>query len=262
MIFRQELRFQWLSWLTWLLSLLVLIVLFMSVFPLFEEEAEEFAIMLETLPKFMTAAIGMDFQELFTYQGYLAFTNSFMKVIYAVLSALWGLQICGRETINRMGEFLFCKPHGRGRVILQKILAGIVLILLLNLSIFGAYLSLKAKYDGNLGDWHVTLQASLLDLEIQLFFFSIGAVLGMSLKRIKNPVAIASGIAFFFFILTMLARIVQREWVSKLTPFYYAEQLRLLTNDLTVKDSLILLGASVSLLVAGSLYFIQKDVEA
>lgn len=262
LIFRQELRFQWRSWLAWAIALLLLISLYMLAFPMFENEAEAFTDMIKSLPSFMTNALGMDFDAIFRFDGYTAFTNVFLKLLLAISGALWGLQICGRETIRRMGEFLLCKPQKRVWIILQKVLAGLVLMLLLNLAIFGVMLFFKVSHGGSIQDWQGTLEASVLDFLLQFFFFALGGALGMSLKRIKNPIAIASGLGFIFFMLMMLGRVIQRELVLKMTPFYYTDQTRYVMEGFNTTDCMILLAASIFLLLAGILYFVKKDVEA
>lgn len=262
MLFLREMRFQLRSWLLWMISFLLLIAAFMAVYPLFEKEALEFGKMMESLPPFMTAVIGVDMERMFTFDGFQAFTNTFLKLLLAVSGALWGLQICGRETIARMGEFLLCKPLPRWRMILQKILAGVTLILLFHLVLLGVFLAYKVKYEGGAHSWQSRLEASLLDFLLQLFFFALGGALGMSLKRIRNPIAAASGLGLGFFVLLILSRIARREWIARLTPFYYADQSRYITEGFSAADSLILLAAGIFLLAAGVLYFINKDVEA
>lgn len=258
MIYKQELRMSGRSILIWSVAIAAMVGLFLGMYPAFQQEKETFMTMIQKFPEPVLKSFGIDLGSIFTDKGFFAYMYSFAQVLLGICGLLFGLHFFGREKIHRASSFLFVKPVTWAGAFLQKFLAGctaIVLITAVNvlvLYVFGQETSLskdelaKVLFPGAM---------------YQFFMLSFGGFLAVYLKRIENPAGLAAGIGMGVYLLNVLGRLIEKEFISKISPLYYADSVRLIKDGNTFRDGGILFFAGILLLAIALFGYLKRDKE-
>ena len=261
-VFKQELKFQMRSILYWTGSIAVVLLIFMSIFPSFAKEAASLKQALASFPPAMFAAIGMDIETIFEAGGFVSYIYGFIELCLAIMGALYGYTVMGREKMARMNDFLYAKPASRPWVFLQKLVVSLSIFVFLNAVLFVIFQWLANVWTIDANNLMLINQIIAGGFLLQLFMFALSTLLALVSRRIKNPVGSATGLGFGFFLVLMIGRLMDEPLIKQLTPFGYVEPLTIIKDGLTLPIILGFLAATL-LLLALSLYLWQTtDLEA
>jgi ABC-2 type transport system permease protein len=146
-------------------------------------------------------------------------------------------------------------PISRSKLLMQKLLAGIVMIAIASIGIFvGILITLLFIHEhySYVTVWREILGAVLVSLDFGLIAFMLGSALG---KR-NIAVGAASGIAFLSYLISSLVVTVPSlKGVEKLSLFHYQTP-----AIITVRDSLVLIAVGVVLITVAFLLFQRRDI--
>lgn len=169
----------------------------------------------------MSAALGMDKMSIATLRGYYATEIAMLHGLGgAMFAALLGTGLLAKEESGHTAEFLYTLPVGRGRIVLQKYLALLSNIFILNvvcaaLYFLGFALLAERMDTGELLRYHTA--AILMQIEIGTICFAISAFMR------RSAAGAGLGITVVLFAADIMCRIIPAiEGVKYLTPFYYA----------------------------------------
>lgn len=261
-VFKQELKFQTRSLLYWTGSVAVVLMIFMSIFPGFAKEAETLKRALAAFPSAMFAAIGMDIETIFDAGGFVSYIYGFIQLFLAIMGALYGYTVMGREKIARMNDFLFAKPASRVAIFREKFLVSLLAFVVLHVVLFGLFQLMAYAWAIDAKNLGLINEIILGGFLLQLLMFALATLLSIVLKRIKNPIGSATGLGFGFFLVLMIGRLMEEDWIKKLSPFGYVEPLEIIKSGLTPVTVMGFLAVTM-LLLALSLYLRQtQDLEA
>lgn len=261
MIFRQELKFQWRSFLVWSVSVLVVIAAFLGVLPSFTEQADQLKKMLALFPEELMQTFNMNIETIFETEGFLGYAFGYVQLLLAIMGALYGFTVVGREKVQRMSDFLLVKPPSRWRVYFSKIALGLLSVLLMAilmlvaLEVLGRSMALPEKSRQNIR--LISLATSI----VHLFFFALAACWATFLKRIKNPVGLACSISFGFYLTLLVLRLLDKKELARFTPFGAMDSMQLLSEGFPVLDTVIMVVLSAALIAVGAWWFHRQDVE-
>lgn len=259
MIFRQELRFNTKSILTWTLSILLFLGLFMVMFPAFEEESQSFLKVIENIPPAILQGVGIDINTLFSPMGFLSYLYGLIQLLLGISGVLYGLRLLGREKTSRATSFLFAKPMSWSRIFSQKLLVGLVSIIITNGALYLLWLVFQQmmSLDGTgIGKMMAT------GVVLQFFMLSLGALISIYVRRLENPIGLASGVAMGLYVIHVLGRLTELEWLHRLSPYYYVDPSRLLLNGNYFRDVGMLFGLALLLLAISYYGYVKRDKEA
>lgn len=178
-IFRHEWRIRRRSVLTWSLSLVALFLVFFSFFPTFADQAEVMNQMMASFPPELITAFGMDQTDFSTVLGYFGFMLLFVQLCLAIQAGNEGVGLVSVEETELTADFLLTT-------------------LVVTLSAYGsiALFSHGRPYDpGRLALLMLTLPL------FQLFFLSLGLLISLLVKRVRNVTPFALGMAFGAYVL-------------------------------------------------------------
>lgn len=261
-VFKQELKFQQRSILYWTGSITIVLLIFMSVFPSFAKEAGPLKQALAAFPSAMFTAIGMDIDTIFEAGGFVSYIYGFIELFLAIMGALYGYTVMGREKMARMNDFLYAKPTARRSVFIQKFFVALLIFTILNGVLLIIFQGLAYTWTIDAKNLALIDQIIFGGYLLQLFMFALATLLSLVSRRIKNPIGSATGLGFGFFLVLMIGRLMDEPWIKRLTPFGYVEPLTIISKGLPVTTIVGFL-ASTLLLVALSLYLWQTtDLEA
>ncbi len=260
-VLKQELKFQTRSILTWTISVAFALVIFMAIYPGFAEEADLLRDAMAAFPKALLDSIGLDPELIFEATGFVSYIYGLLQLFLAIMGALYAFEVVAREKVARMNDFLFVKPVARLNIAGQKILASLTAFVIMNGVIFLMFQLMAELWtisDKNMARVDQIIFASFL---LQILIFAIASVIAVSVKRIKSPVGSATGLAFGFYLLLVLARLLEKDLLKKLTPFGYVEPLEIALNGLSGATALGMALAALLLLALAGYILHRRDLE-
>ncbi|KAF5065947.1 hypothetical protein DSECCO2_268880 [anaerobic digester metagenome] len=260
-IFWQELKFQRRSLLIWITTFAAVLLLFMGIFPGFAQEADTLKRALAAFPKAMFDSIGMDIEKIFEASGFVSYIYGFIQLFLAIMGALYGLNIVNREKIARMNDFLYVKPVSRLSVFSQKVLAALVSFFLMNAVLYLMFHGMAAIWEIDQANLNTIDQIILGGLLLQLLVFSLASLLGLMLRRIKNPVGLATALSFTLFFILLIGRLMDDDKIKALTPFGYVEPLEITTKGLAGTTVAGFVALTAALLCLNAILLIRRDLE-
>ena len=191
-----------------------------SLYPSMQDAGEA---MMETMPKGMTKAFGMDMEQWTHIMGYYKTYYGFhIILIMSIYVCSTGANILSKEERDKTSEFLFSKPMSRKSLFTTKIASLYSLTILIFIiqsitSIIGISL-----FDNGTVDWEKFRYMHFNGLVLISFFASIGLLISMLSKPKKNFIGLVVGLVFTCFFLYAISKSVEEaNWLGYLSPFYY-----------------------------------------
>lgn len=261
MVFKKEFKDLAPSFLIWTLATLGFHFLFLALMPSFLSQTELFREMMKSMPPELMKSFGLSGTSLFEPSGFIAYTYSYIQLILAIMALVFGLKLTGKERLSKSSEFLLTKPLSKKNIYLQKSFVGFVNILILNLLLFGLTKALSASWtisDGNRNSMVFMIFAGFL---LTLFFFALANFLAVVLKKLRNPNALAVSIALGAYLLLLLARLLDKEWLTYLSPFGLAAPTLALKDPIPLWPLLVLIPITLLLFALGLHFYDRKDVK-
>ncbi|MGL5296413.1 MAG: ABC transporter permease subunit [Culicoidibacterales bacterium] len=251
-IWRFELRQSLMRSVIWTIIITGIAGLFLSVYPSYQNGADEFLKLLEGYPPQLIAAFNINPDTIFTYLGFYAFVLPFVFIAGSIYATNLALTIMGREKSMNASEFLLAKPVSRTMIWLQKILALKTTLIIHNVIFTVIMVGITSYFDQTQitkpSFWMMTLALFL----IELIFANLGILLAVLLKRLKSITSLAVGIAVSFYVISLLQALLENELMAYLTPFQYVNPQYILENQhydcplLAIGLGIIILSALVS----------------
>jgi ABC-2 type transport system permease protein len=219
-IFRHEFKMNLRSVITWSASVAALILIFVSLFSSFAQDAALLNEMLSKFPEQLLAAFGMIGVDLATILGYFSLAFLFVQICLAIQAANYGFGLVSIEEREWTADFLLAKPVGRGEILTSKLLAALCGLAVTDLVVVGSsflFVTLfkgDATYEpGNL----LLLLASIVPF--QLVFLTVGLVVSLLVKRIRNVTPYAMALGFGMYVLSAFGDLLGENVLEMLTPF-------------------------------------------
>ena len=228
-------------------------------FPEMREEMDEVSQIFANMGGF-SAAFGMDrvsFGELMGFYGVEC--GNILGIGGGFFAAYVGITLLSKEEKDRTAEFLLTHPISRNYVVAQKLLAGLIQVILLNVIVF-AVSGLSILLIGEQASWNLLgllhLAYLLMQIEVFCLTFAVSAFLS------RGSVGIGLGIAAVFYFLNIIRNLTEQAgFLRYLTPYAYAEAADIISEE-QLSLELILSGILVSIVavVISFLRYGRKDV--
>lgn len=263
-IFRFEFRSRLKSVLTWSLGLLFLIVFFFSIFSSFASQAELVNQMMENFPPELRTAFGLDRMNMATVLGYYGLIFMFAQLCLAIQAGNYGFGLVSVEESELTADFLLSKPVGRTQVLTSKLLAAVASLTLTNLVVWVSSLAAITFFRGDFEYEPRTLLLLLASIIIfQFFFLSVGLVISLLVKRVRNVTPYALGLGFGAYVLNAFSGVFGDVKLELLTPFKHFDAAAIV-NNAAYNSPLVLLNLVVTVLALAASYwlYLRRDIPA
>ncbi len=262
-VFWRELRAYKNSTIIWAVSLSLLAFVFLSMFPSFTTDVESTKKILANLPQFVTSAIGVSFESLFSIYGFMSYVLTFGALAGAIQAMNLGVGVLSKEESNKTADFLLTKPISRTKVVTSKMSAAFTLIIITNITFCLVALMmavLVSESDFNMVTFLLIVIKLLL---IQTIFLFFGFLVSVILPKIKSSIAVSLPTVFTFFIVGTLGSVLELDIVRYISPFKFFDSNYIIANGAYEIDFLIITFIFVVLaIVASYVIFIKKDIRA
>lgn len=245
----------------WTGVLAFLILVCMALYPEMKEQMAGINALFSNMGSF-TAAFGMDKVSFGEIMGFYAIEcGNILGLGGAFFAALLGITALAEEERAHTAEFLLTHPVSRRSVGLQKYLAVILQLMIMNGVIVAvSVLSFQVIGENIQVKEFVLLHFAFLIMQIE----TAGICLGISAFLRGNTMGLGLGIAAVFYFLNLIRNISGKaEFLRWLTPFAYAD-----ASDIVAKGGIdeALAGLGLVYMVigifAGMWYYSKKDITA
>lgn len=258
-LFFHELKRDRVRLLVWAAAIASMLLISIVIYPQMTSQMGDMGDMFSQMGGF-SEAFNMDKINFGEFNGYFAVEcGNVLGLGGAFFAALLGISALAKEEREHTAEFLFTHPVSRSWIVLQKLLAILAELLLLNLivaasAVIGA-LAIGEEIDAKLF-FRVLYAYFLMQVEIACVLFGLSAFLRGS------GIGIALGAAFVLYFMNILANLTDdAEFLRYITPFSYADGTSIVASgEITTK---YLLPGLVYAAVGVALAFVQynrKDI--
>jgi ABC-2 type transport system permease protein len=263
-IYRHEFQARLKSVLIWSLSLAFLILFFFSIFPAFADEAALINEMWAKFPPELRAAFSMDELNMATVLGFYGFVLIFVQLCMAIQAGNYGFGLVSIEESELTADFLLSKPVSRAQVLTSKLLAALSSLGLTTLVTWVCTLIAMAAFSGGREYEAGKLWLMMLSLPIfQVFFLSVGLVVSLLVKRVRNVTPYSLGLGFGMYVLSAFSGVFGDVKLEYVTPFKHLDPAYIIQHA-AYDTPLVLLNVGVSLVAVAVSYwrYVRRDIPA
>lgn len=258
-IFFHELKRNKVSLMIWTTVIVLFVLMIVVIFPEMKKEMEGLNELFGSMGGF-SAAFSMDRLNLGALLDFYSIeAGTVLCLGGAFYASMIGISSLAKEEKDHTADFLLSHPVNRQKVILEKLLAMITLIFLINIVVVIAT-ALTIVLINETIDWKIfyLLHASYLILQIE-----VGAIcFGISAFLRRDSIGLGLGLATTLYFFNMVANITEKAaFLKYFTPFAYTEGADIITtSSLDVRYSLIWFVISFGILISGILKYRSKDI--
>lgn len=238
----------------WSVGMILLIVSSMAKFSVYQNDSAALSSLLKQLPQSIQTVFGLTGFDLSKPEGFFGVTFLYIALMATVHAGLMGANLIAKEERDRTTEFLFTKPISRTKILVGKMVAGLVAVVLLNIivmltSIFSIQ-AFSAGYEIN-GIVITSLMGLLL---MQLIFLSIGFFIATISRRPKASASIVTSLLLITFIVQYVVDMNKNlDWLKYFTPFKYFD-IHLIIQNMNLDIVYITISLIIVLTMTGFSY--------
>lgn len=241
----------------WSLAMFAITVFVVWLFPTFRDS---FGQALQNVPDSLKTILGnaQAYQQINGYLEIQVFMQMiFLTVIYGII-LFCGL-LAGDESSGTL-QTLLAQPVSRAKVYFEKLAAGTVLLIIVNMAMVVGVIVGAAIIGEKISLFRV-LQATFAQWLVSMVFALVGYMLGAVIGRRGAAGALAGVYAFLSYLVFTLANTARfLRWPNYLSPFRYFTNPPILDNGLQAHNLIVLFGACLILVVIGWMVFSKRDI--
>lgn len=230
-IFLLEFRTRLTSVLIWAGSVASVVLIYMAMYPLFADEAEVMNRTFQQFPPEFRAAFGIGEIDFSTVMGFFSFVYLFIQLLLAIQASNYGFGMLSVEERERTADFLMSKPVSRSQIFVSKFVAALCGLALTQAIVWAATFGFVEAFRGE-RPYDPDLIAYLLGglVPFQLFFFSVGTMISLLVRRIRNATPYGLGLGFGMYLLGAFSDLLGEAKLEYLTPFKHFNPEYAITN--------------------------------
>ena len=219
-IYKHEFKMNLRSVIAWSIALAALLFVFISLFSSIAVDAELLNEMLSEFPEEFLLAFGMDGMDFASILGFFSFAFLFGQICLAIQAAYYGFSLVSVEERELTADFLLAKPVERTQILTSKLLAALSGLLITNIVVWiSSFLVIQLFKGDRTYDTRSLILLLLSILVFQLFFLSVGLVISLLVKRVRNVTPYAMALAFGMYVLSVFGDMLGESKFENITPF-------------------------------------------
>jgi ABC-2 type transport system permease protein len=263
-ICRHEFKMRLGSVVTWSAAIAVLILVFVALFSSFAPQAALMNEMMARFPKPLLAAFGLNGTDLSTVLGYFGFVFLFVQICLAVQAANYGFSLVSVEEREWTADFLLTRPVPRRRILTSKLLAALGGLTVTNLVVWAGSLGFVELFRaGRTYDTGILVLLLLSVAVFQTFFLSVGLVISLLVKKLRNVMPYSMGLGLGMYVLSIFGNMLGTSVLEKVSPFKHFEPNYIIRHGAYDLPLVLLSVAVVVMSVVGSyVLYARRDIPA
>lgn len=264
-IFRFEFKNNIRSMLMWGLALSALVSIYLSVFASIFPELSVFMNYLENFPKEIVIAFGLDGLQMKDILGYFSFAFMLVQLGICIQAANYGIGLVSIEERDMTADFLLTKPVSRVKILTIKVLAALSSLLVTLAMVSVVTVIMVELNKGPEGYSHRSLGLLLFGLlMLQLFFFSLGLLVSLLLRKVRSVPPIAMSLVLGLYLLNAFGTSEDNLSVfAYITPFRHFEANAIIRLS-RIEPSLLLTSVAVIVvcMLASYILYLRRDIHS
>ncbi|MFN2149610.1 MAG: ABC transporter permease subunit [Anaerolineales bacterium] len=231
-IYIHEFKMHLRSVIIWSLSQAVMIFVFTWIF---SSMAVDSALLTETLTKFpkeLLIAFGMENLDMSTVLGFFSFAFLFCQILLSIQAANYGFGILSMEERELTADFLMTKPVSRRRILFSKVLAALTGLTITNIVVWiSSFIFINMFRGGRPFDSGTLVKLLLSIIVFQLVFLTLGMVISLLVRRVRNVTPFSMGLAFGMYVLGAFGGMLGDVKLELITPFKHFDPNYIIKNQ-------------------------------
>ena len=259
---KRELKVNLKSFIIWLSILIAIFALVYLIYPFIitDENISNIDDLMKAFPPEVLKAFNMDMDSISTAYGWFKSEGfMFILLIIGFYSSMLGGTILLKEESDKTIEYLNSLPLKRSKIVTNKIIVGIIYILLITI-IFGIfnYIGLLLSCEFNQKQF---LLLSITPILIGLPLFAINLFISTFLHKTKKTVGISLGLVFIFYILNILSELSTKVEFLKYFSIYTIADTRNVMSNVKINPIMILVSLALTIIFIVGSYKIYNKKE-
>lgn len=199
-----------------------------------------------------------------TYGGYFTYHNlGYAPLLLGIWAVIQGAQAIRGAEERGMLQLWLSTGRSRGRVLMDRLLGFLLAMVLIVIGI-GTLTAAGTAAAGAVA-WGRSFAAIAVVALVAMLFYALALGISQLVGRARLASGIAGGVMLALYLIANLsAEMGHFAWTRWLSPFWYAQQSRVLIpgHRIDAPTTLLAVGLLAALVVAGGWLFLQRDVEA
>jgi ABC-2 type transport system permease protein len=243
-IYMHELKTKIRSVVIWSASIAAMIFIFMSIYTGFSKDAAILQQAMANFPKELLIAFGMTNMDWSNVLGYFGLIFLFTQICLAIQAANYGFSLVSIEENEMTADFLLAKPVGRPKIMTAKFLAALTALTVTNIVVWISSFLFIAMFNSGKEYPIKSLVILLLSIVVfQLFFLTVGMVISLLVKRVRNVTPFSMGLVFGLYILNAFGGMIGEKSLEIISPFKHFDPNYILKN--AALDPLVLISIAI-----------------
>lgn len=260
---KREMKVNLKSFIIWTLILGLIFLVVFLIYPsiINSENIESMDEMMSMFPEEMLKAFNMDLSSIDSAFGWLK-TEGFVFILLVIGSyaGIIGSNILLKEESDKTIEYLNSLPVTRKDIVINKVLCGIIYILLMVI-VIGLInfigLSLVERFDKK-----QFILLSIMPIFPSIVIFFLTMFIGTFTHKTKKMIGLSLGIVFISYILQMISTISDKTDFLKYFSVFTLADIRNVIQDISINPIMIAISFSLSiiLLIATIVHYEKKEL--
>ena len=244
------------SFIIWLSILTIVFLVVYIIYPyiITDESVKGIEELINVFPEDVLKAFNMDLESITSAFGWLKTEGmTFVLLILGIYSSILGGNILLKEESDNTIEYLSCLPIKRSKIVTNKIIVSISLILSMVL-IFGVfnYIALLISWEFNQSQFILLSIAPILAI---IPIFSISLFISTFMHKTKGIMGISLGIVFISYILNVLSELSTKVSFIKYISVYTLADIRNVISKVSINPIMIIISLLIStIFIIGTYY--------
>ncbi len=219
-IYLHEVRRRARSVVQWSLGILAIHLVYLSLYPNFADQAALIRQTMASFPPEFLEAFGMASVGLSTVLGFYTLVFLFTQICLAIQASHYGVGLVSMEESELTADFLLTRPVSRMHILTSKLLAAFTALTVTNAVVWVSAFGLINLFRGDRPYEPRTLTLMLASIvAFQGFFLSVGLLVSLLVRRVRNVTPYALGLGFGMYALGAFSGMLGETKLEWLTPF-------------------------------------------
>jgi ABC-2 type transport system permease protein len=260
-IYKHEFKANLGSVLIWSGSIAALLFVFMVIYPGFSNNTAIVQQMMTNFPRELLIAFGMLNMDWSTVLGYFGLVFLFSQICLAIQAANYGFSLVSIEESEFTADFLLAKPVGRPTIMTGKLLAALTGLTITNLVVWiSSFLSISLFNSGKSYPVNSLLVLLLSIVLFQLFFLTVGMLISLLVRRVRNVTPFSMGLVFGLYILNAFGGMIGEKSLEMVSPFKHFDPNYILKNGALDPLVLVSLAITVASVVGSYILYARRNI--
>lgn len=258
-IFLHELAVRWKSQTGWVVALILFMLLSIVKFDALSTDKAASEALLSQLPATMQAVFGMTGLDLATLSGYFGILFVYILLMLSIHAGMLGAGVLSDEEQDRTTEFLFVKPRTRAFIVTQKLLAGLVCLVLMWLVVMVST-RVSVIHIANNSSFLQDFWPFMIALAVvQLTMYFVGAFVAALMSNPRWPTRLVAIIVFITYLIFAFIKLVPNLTALKyFSLFCYFDAVDIITLHGVRAGYVVVCSILILLSIFGTYFFYSR----